>query len=150
MFGWFRKYVRKIGVFGVEVEFHPPTEAAPSPAALTPAAPPGPPAPLPLPVKDEKPRMDACYGRWTWQADEDAFTLELKANRSFRAENADGDLWKGTWYVRDGCMFVAQTHYRTEDGWESCSVDWLKDDIAEVSATAIRFKYGGVFERVES
>ncbi len=28
MFGWFRKYVRKIGIFGVEVEFHPPTEPA--------------------------------------------------------------------------------------------------------------------------
>lgn len=26
MFRWFRKYVRKIGVFGVEVEFHPPTD----------------------------------------------------------------------------------------------------------------------------
>lgn len=32
VFGWFRKYVRKIGVFGIEVEFHPPTEAAHSPA----------------------------------------------------------------------------------------------------------------------
>jgi len=28
VFAWFRKYVRKIGIFGVEVEFHPPTEAA--------------------------------------------------------------------------------------------------------------------------
>jgi len=26
MFGWFRKYIRKIGIFGVEVEFHPPTD----------------------------------------------------------------------------------------------------------------------------
>lgn len=31
MFWWFRKYVRKIGIFGVEVEFHPPTETV-SPA----------------------------------------------------------------------------------------------------------------------
>lgn len=29
MFGWLRKHVRKIGVFGVEVEFHPPADAAP-------------------------------------------------------------------------------------------------------------------------
>lgn len=26
MFGWFRRCVRKIGIFGVEVEFHPPTD----------------------------------------------------------------------------------------------------------------------------
>jgi hypothetical protein len=37
VFGWFRKYVRKIGILGVEIEFHPPTEAA------DPAASPGPP-----------------------------------------------------------------------------------------------------------
>ena len=35
MFGWFRRYIRKIGIFGVEVEFHPPTDA--SPAVSTPA-----------------------------------------------------------------------------------------------------------------
>ena len=29
IFGWFRKHVRKIGIFGVEVEFHPPTDTAP-------------------------------------------------------------------------------------------------------------------------
>jgi hypothetical protein len=33
MFGWFRKYVRKIGIFGFEVEFHPPTQPT-APAAL--------------------------------------------------------------------------------------------------------------------
>jgi hypothetical protein len=35
MFEWFRKYVRKIGIFGVEVEFHPP-DAAPGPAGGSP------------------------------------------------------------------------------------------------------------------
>jgi alkylated DNA nucleotide flippase Atl1 len=30
MFGWFRKYIRRIRVFGVEVEFHPPTDTAPT------------------------------------------------------------------------------------------------------------------------
>lgn len=28
MFGWFRKYVRKIGIFGIEVEFRPPADVA--------------------------------------------------------------------------------------------------------------------------
>ena len=41
MLGWFRKYVRKVGVFGVEVEFHPPTEPA---RPATPSVPFGPPA----------------------------------------------------------------------------------------------------------
>jgi alkylated DNA nucleotide flippase Atl1 len=27
MFGWFRKHIRKIGIFGVEVEFHPPSQS---------------------------------------------------------------------------------------------------------------------------
>src|SRR4051794_18906326 len=26
MFAWFRRYIRKIGIFGVEVEFHPPEQ----------------------------------------------------------------------------------------------------------------------------
>jgi len=43
MFGWFRKYVRKIGIFGVEVEFHPPTETT---VTATPAATPRPSAPF--------------------------------------------------------------------------------------------------------
>ena len=38
MFEWFRKYVRKIGIFGVEVEFHPPTAnvAPPEASSVTP------------------------------------------------------------------------------------------------------------------
>lgn len=39
VFGWFRKYIRKIGVFGVEVEFHPPTDVTVhKPTALPPSA----------------------------------------------------------------------------------------------------------------
>ncbi len=38
MFGWFRRYVRKVGILGVEVEFHPPTgTTAGAPAPATPA-----------------------------------------------------------------------------------------------------------------
>lgn len=39
MFGWFRKYVRKIGILGVEIEFHPPAEPAAHSATTTPATP---------------------------------------------------------------------------------------------------------------
>jgi hypothetical protein len=94
--------------------------------------------------------MESCYGRWTWQAEEDTFKLELRPDGSFRARNATGDRWRGTWEVRDGGMVLAQTHYQTEDGWESCHEVWLEDDIAEVSEVVIRFAYGGFFKRVES
>lgn len=40
MFGWFRKNVRKIGIFGVEVEFQPPTDPAVLAASPKPADPP--------------------------------------------------------------------------------------------------------------
>lgn len=48
MFGWFRKYVRKIGIFGVEVEFHPPMEP---PVPATPKEPQSPRAPELPPVR---------------------------------------------------------------------------------------------------
>ena len=35
MFGWFRRYIRKIGIFGIEVEFHPPTEVVPTTTTTT-------------------------------------------------------------------------------------------------------------------
>lgn len=38
MFGWFRKYIRKIGIFGVEVEFHPPSVDPHTPIALPPSS----------------------------------------------------------------------------------------------------------------
>jgi hypothetical protein len=93
---------------------------------------------------------DDCYGCWTWQAEEETFELELCANGLFWASNEDGDEWRGSWYVRNGHMVLEQTHYHTEDGWERCDEGWLDDDIAEVSATAIRFADGDVFERVQS
>ncbi len=42
MFGWFRKYVRKIGIFGVEVEFHPPTDSLKDKPTAVPASEPTP------------------------------------------------------------------------------------------------------------
>jgi hypothetical protein len=101
--------------------------------------------------------MESCYGRWTWQGEEEAFELDLRPDGSFLAKavtrnRARGgrDRWKGTWHVRNRSMFLAQTHYRTADEWERCYEVWLEDEIAEVSARAIRFAYGGVFEAVES
>lgn len=41
MFRWFRRCVRKIGIFGVEVEFHPPTETGPVPSTATVQSPSG-------------------------------------------------------------------------------------------------------------
>jgi hypothetical protein len=60
MFGWFRKYVRKIGIFGVEVEFHPPADPPPTHAAPSsaPAANPPPTVPAvagPLPKSQVEP-----------------------------------------------------------------------------------------------
>jgi hypothetical protein len=54
--------------------------------------------------------MDSCYGRWTWVGDEETFQLELLPPCSFRATNANQAQWKGTWYVRNGSLVLAQTH----------------------------------------
>ena len=57
-FAWFRKYIRKIGIFGVEVEFHPPAtsgEIKPEPqnASARQSVKPPPPSPSP-PLRQEK------------------------------------------------------------------------------------------------
>ncbi|HEY1191820.1 MAG TPA: hypothetical protein VGE74_29580, partial [Gemmata sp.] len=89
VFGWFRKYVRKIGVFGVEVEFHPPTEATTPITPSTPrktaepsevATPASVPASRITDVPVSNPRADSAA------ADRDAFLEQVKDKKNGEAE----------------------------------------------------------------
>ena len=88
MFGWFRKYVRKVGIFGVEVEFHPPTEVAANPTVLPKSAElPATPAPVTaLPAGSQLARSRPSG---TVDGDKAAFLEQVKDKTNGEAQKVD-------------------------------------------------------------
>jgi hypothetical protein len=77
MFGWFRRYIRRISIFGVEVEFHPPTEPpkadTPPPTAPLPATTPSPQSiAAQQPVGSASPKEQPVSGRTQTAAEQGA------------------------------------------------------------------------------
>jgi hypothetical protein len=77
VFGWFRKYVRKIGIFGVEVEFHPPTETS---ASVTPPEPP------PVAVPRTVNRLADGRSVGSVSSDKEAFLAQVRDKTNGEAE----------------------------------------------------------------
>jgi hypothetical protein len=177
MFGWFRKWVRKVSLFGVEIEIRSPTEDTPTkdtpaaagtavassstppvPGTLAVQPPPQPPPSIPAAAPEgiASPallpvQMESCYGVWRWRADEGKYKLDLRPGGKFlaRSDPPDDDegRWKGTWHIEGDKLVVAQTHYREVDRWVECKCVWLDDAIQLISEDRIRLACGQVFRR---
>lgn len=105
MFGWFRRYVRKIGFFGVEVEFYPPTDTA----VASPTLPPPPATSEPPPIGPHG-SDSTWFVKWPPPPEVIALRARYK-NLIWAAINADeirrllGEYWheeQATWTVCGG------------------------------------------------
>jgi hypothetical protein len=119
MFGWFRKYVRKISVFGVEVEFQPLTEngaktaATPSEGAIREEADKG----RTQPSADDSIREESGGGRTQPPVDDGAGLTFDEVIQAIRAHYPEADLGQtaqqGNYYER--ARRLTNYHLHTSD-----------------------------------